>query len=176
MSNRRIFKFFGVILCFAVFFVVFMFLRKDDSPAYEWVHFEDTTKEAEDIILISDSDSVSSGQNEIQLTAINNSPYTIVVSFRYIEIQKFEDGSWYTYRSTQEYTSPTSNSKGYIGTFVNPGESATYNLIPSDLLPFSLRSSGDYRIYCPLSFLLDEEDDSKTLSAYISTPVTITDE
>ena len=72
-----------------------MFFLQDDSPLYEWVLFEDTRKKADDIILVSDSDSVPSGYNEIQLTVTNNSVYTIVVHFRSIEIQKFEDGSWY---------------------------------------------------------------------------------
>lgn len=176
MSNRRISKFFWGTLCFAFFLVVLMFSLQDDSPVYEWVPFEDTAEETNNVILISDSKSVSSGYNEIQLTATNNSPYTIVVSFRYIEIQKCEDGSWYTFRSTQEYTPSTSNSKGYIGTFVNPGESATYTLLLTDLLPVSLRTSGNYRIYCPISFLLNENDDSETVSAYISAPISITNE
>lgn len=176
MSNRCIFKFWGGFLCLSVIFLVLMFFLQDDSPLYEWVLFEDTRKKADDIILVSDSDSVPSGYNEIQLTVTNNSVYTIVVHFRSIEIQKFEDGSWYTLRSTQEYISHDSNSMGYIGYILEPGEFTTYNLLLTDFLPFSLQSSGDYRIYCPLSFRLDEEDDSKILRAYISTPMAITNE
>lgn len=175
MSKRLFFKALAGFLCFIAFFVVLTALLKDDSPAYEWIPFEATEEEADGIVLVSDSDSVSAGIHEIRLTITNNTSYTIVVPFLGSKIQKLENGSWYSIRSTQIQSPHDSNSIGYIGTTVHPAEIVTYSCSLTDLIPFPLQSPGEYRIYCPLAFLLDEEDDSKRVAAYVSAPMIITD-
>lgn len=175
MSRRYISLILFSILCIVCFVGVWL-LIKEDVPLYAWVPFE-TTSRAEDtnnVTLILEGDTnIPMGFHEFQLTLTNNSSYTLVVSPKDIGIQKFEGSSWCSIQPTSPKQAQDANGLG-TAEGILPSGSCTYNLLLSDLFPPSLQSPGEYRIFVPFYFRLNEQDLSNTLESFASIPITIT--